>query len=70
MMNQKPRGAVAFAIFAAAFVVLVLVPALVSLGRGEGALCLTASACPVSALNPCVRKPSFAVVGRCALVIK
>lgn len=70
MTNEKPRASVAAAILAALFLALVLVPALVSLGSGEGAVCLAASACPLSALNPCIRKPSFAVVGRCAFVVR
>jgi hypothetical protein len=50
--------------------VVVVVPALVSLASGDGAICFSDSACPLSAVNPCVRKPSFAVVGRCAVAIK
>ena len=46
------------------------IPAAISLANGDGALCLTDSGCPLAPINPCVRKPSFAVVGRCALPIK
>jgi hypothetical protein len=58
------------AIAALIIVVLVIVPALVSLASGDGAICFSDSACPLSAVNPCVRKPSFAVVGRCEVAIK
>jgi hypothetical protein len=57
-------------IVALIFVVLVIVPALVSLASGDGAICFSDSACPLSAVNPCMRKPSFAVVGRCEVAIK
>jgi hypothetical protein len=70
MTKERPRGAVAAAVVVALLVVFVFLPALVSLGDQDGAVCLTASACPLSALNPCVRKPSFAVVGRCAWVVR
>jgi hypothetical protein len=52
------------------FVLLVVVPAGVSLANGNGAVCFSDSTCPLSALNPCVRTPPFAVVGRCAVDIK
>jgi hypothetical protein len=58
------------AIVALVFVVVFIVPALVSLASGDGAICFSDSACPLSAVNPCTRKPSFAVVGRCAVAIK
>jgi len=70
MTNAKPRRSVVAAIVGAVLVLLVVVPAGVSLANGDGAICFTASACPLSAINPCVRKPSFAVVGRCALAIR
>ena len=54
----------------ALLVLLLGLPAAVSLANGDGAVCFTDSACPLAAINPCVRKPSFAVVGRCALPIK
>jgi len=68
--NPKPRGALAAAILGALVVSLLVVPAVVSLASGDGAVCFTDSACPLSAVNPCTRKPSFAVVGRCAVAIK
>ncbi len=55
---------------ASALLLLVAMPAAISLSNGSGAVCLADSTCPLSALNPCVRKPSFAVVGRCALDIR
>jgi hypothetical protein len=58
---------------AAAFALLLLflaIPAALSLANGDGAVCFTDAACPLAPINPCVRKPSFAVVGRCALPIK
>ncbi len=70
MTNAKPRGAFVAAMFGALFVLLVVVPAIISLASGDGAMCFTDSACPLSAVNPCMRKPSFAVVGRCAVDIR
>jgi hypothetical protein len=70
MTNPKRRGALVATILGALFVSFVVVPAVVSLANGDGAICLADSACPLSAVNPCVRKPSFAVVGRCAVAIK
>lgn len=66
MTNPRSRGAVVAVILGVLFVV----PAVVSLASGDGAVCFTDSACPLSAVNPCMRKPSFAVVGRCAVAIK
>ncbi len=56
--------------FGALFVLLVVAPLGVSLASGDGAVCFTDAACPLSSLNPCVRKPPFAVVGRCEVAIK
>jgi len=70
MTNPKPMGAPVAMILGALFVLFVVVPGLVSLARGDGAICFADSACPLSALNPCVRRPSFALVGRCAVSIK
>jgi hypothetical protein len=67
MSSPKPRVA---AILGTLVVVLVIIPAIVSLSNGDGAICFADSACPLSAVNPCVRKPSFAVVGRCAVAIR
>jgi hypothetical protein len=70
MTNPKYRGGRVGAIVGALFVLLIVVPAVTSLASGDGALCFADSACPLSAVNPCVRKPSFAIVGRCAIPIK
>ena len=67
-MTPKPRRAVAW-LLGAAFLLLFVVPAAISLSSGDGAVCFADSACPLSAVNPCVRKPSFAVVGRCEVAI-
>jgi hypothetical protein len=67
--SAKPRRSLVAAILAALFVLFVAVPALISLTSGDGTLCFADSACPLSALNPCVHKPAFAVVGRCAVSI-
>ena len=67
MTNPRPRGGRLVAIVGALFVLLIVVPAVTSLASGDGAICFAASACPLSAINPCVRKPSFAIVGRCAV---
>ena len=69
MTNLRPRGALA-AVIVGALIALCVVPAAVSLASGDGAACFADSACPLSAVNPCMRKPSFAVVGRCAVAIK
>jgi len=69
MTSAKPRRAVIAAVLVALLVVLVVVPVVTSLASGDGAVCFTDSACPLSAVNPCVHKPAFAVVGRCALSI-
>ncbi len=69
MTNAKPRRAIVTTILAAVFVLFVAIPAVISLTSGDGAICFTDSACPLSLLNPCVRKPAFAVVGRCAVSI-
>ena len=70
MASVKSRAARAAAILAALFVLLVVIPAAISLASGKGAVCFDTSACPLSALNPCLRKPSFAVVGRCEVAIR
>jgi hypothetical protein len=70
MVNAKPRGALVAAMLGALFVLLVVVPVMVSLASGDGAICVTDSACPLSAVNPCLRKPAFAVLGRCAVDIR
>ena len=70
MTNPKPRGPLVAAILGTLVVVFVVVPAVVSLASGDGTVCFADSACPLSAVNPCMRRPSFAVVGRCAVAIK
>jgi hypothetical protein len=67
---MKPRRALVVAILGAILVLFVVVPAVMSLARGGGAACFADSASPLSAINPCVRHPSFAVVGRCAFGIR
>jgi hypothetical protein len=57
-------------IVGALFVLFFGVPAAISLANGDGTVCFRDSTCPLAAINPCVRKPSFAVVGRCAVAIK
>jgi hypothetical protein len=66
---MKPRKAIA-AILTALVAMLVVVPACVSLTSGDGQVCFESNTCPLSAVNPCMRKPSFAIVGRCAVAIK
>jgi hypothetical protein len=65
-MSATPRP---FAVWLAValLVLLVGIPATMSLSQGEGTVCVASSACGLSAINPCVRRPSFAIVGRCAL---
>jgi len=71
MTNAKPPGAPLAAVLGAVLLLLlVVVPAMMSLAHGDGAVCFTASACPLSAINPCVRSPSFALVGRCTPTIR
>ena len=70
MTNSSSRQVTLPKILGVLFVLLVVVPAGISLASGDGPICLSASACPLSAVNPCVRKPSFAVVGRCAINIR
>jgi hypothetical protein len=66
---MKSRKSLAL-ILAALVAVLVVVPACVSLASGDGQVCIASSTCPLSAVNPCMRRPSFALVGRCAVAIK
>ena len=66
---KKPSTVVA-AILGALVVLLIIIPAAVSLSNSDGAICFADSACPLSAVNPCVRKPTFAVVGRCTVAIR
>jgi hypothetical protein len=47
-----------------------VVPACVSLASGDGQVCVASNTCPPSAVSPCMRKPSLAIVGRCAIAIK
>jgi hypothetical protein len=68
MHELEPRRA--FAVILTALVALLVVaPACVSLASGDGQVCVASATCPLSAVNPCVRKPSFAIVGRCAIAI-
>lgn len=70
MTNAKAGSVLVAAALAALFVLLVVMPVVTSLASGDGAVCVTDAACPLSAVNPCVRKPSFAAVGRCAVDIR
>jgi hypothetical protein len=49
---------------------LLVLPAAISLASGDGDVCFADAACPLSAVNPCMRRPSFAIVGRCAVRIR
>jgi len=69
MVEMRHRGAFA-AIVTALVAMLVVVPACVSLASGDGKVCIASNTCPLSAVNPCMRRPSFAIVGRCAVAIK
>ena len=51
-------------------VLLVGIPAFLSLSHGHGTVCVASSTCGLSAINPCVRQPSFAFVGRCAFPLQ
>jgi hypothetical protein len=70
MTNPKPASTAAAFALVAVVLVLLVIPAAVSLSNGDGAICFADSTCPLSAVNPCVRKPTFAVVGRCAVAIR
>jgi hypothetical protein len=70
MTSQKPQRALLASIVGASLVLFLIVPAAVSLASGDGAVCFTDAACPLAAINPCMRRPSFAVVGRCAHAIE
>ena len=69
MASAKSRRARITLILGALFVLLLLVPIVISLANAGGAACFADSACPLSAINPCVRRPAFALVGRCAVFI-
>jgi len=59
--------------FGAAFLgaMVLAVPATLSLSRGGGGtICFMSSMCGLENVNPCVRSPSFALVGRCALPLQ
>jgi hypothetical protein len=70
MVNAKARRTLVGTMVGALILLLVVGPSVISLASGEGAICFSDSACPLSALNPCVRTPSFALVGRCEVAIK
>jgi hypothetical protein len=70
MTSWKSPGAVGAVALGASTLALVVIPAAVSLASGSGAVCFVDSACPISPINPCVRKPTFALVGRCAVDIR
>jgi hypothetical protein len=64
------RRPTALRLAAGLLVLLVGIPAAMSLSRGDGTVCVASSACGLSAINPCTRYPSFAVVGRCAFPLQ
>ena len=66
---MNPRKALG-ASLTALVTMLVVVPSCVSFASGDGPVCVASDTCPLSAVNPCVRNPSFAIVGRCAVAIK
>jgi hypothetical protein len=66
----KLQGALVAGLLAALFVLLIAVPAVMSLATGDGTICFVDSACPLSEVNPCARNPPFAVVGRCAVALR
>jgi hypothetical protein len=68
--HAKLRGARVLGMLAALVVLLIAVPAVISLASGNGAICFVDSACPLSEVNPCTRNPSFALVGRCAVALR
>jgi hypothetical protein len=68
--TAKRQGALVVGILAALFVLLIAVPAAISLATGDGAICVVDSACPLSQINPCARNPPFAVVGRCTAALR
>ena len=70
MTNFKGRSAIDAVALGAATLALAIIPAAVSLASGSGAVCFVDSACPISAVNPCVRKPTFALLGRCAVDVR
>jgi hypothetical protein len=70
MTNRRPASTVVVLALGAVVLVLLVIPAAISLSNGGGAVCFADSTCPLSAVNPCVRKPTFAVVGRCAAAIR
>jgi hypothetical protein len=70
MTNPKPASTAVALALGAVVLVLLVIPAAVSLSNGDGSICFADSACPLSAVNPCVRKPTFALVGRCAVAIR
>ena len=70
MNTPKRQGPWPAAILGGALFVLVVVASIISLASGDGSACFKDSACELSAINPCMRRPAFAVVGRCAVSIK
>lgn len=50
-------------------VCVLLIPTAMSLAKGDGRVCVSSAGCPLSPINPCQRKPAFALVGRCALAV-
>ena len=70
-MNQTlhPKlGRLSVVVLAGALCVL-LIPTAISLAKGDGRVCVSSAGCPLAPINPCRRKPAFALVGRCALAV-
>jgi hypothetical protein len=70
MTDPKARGGLVPTLLVALFVLFVVVPTVVSVETGDGPICFSDSGCPLSAVNPCRRTPSFAVIGRCAVALR
>jgi hypothetical protein len=51
--------------------IVVSIPATLSLSRGGGGtICFFNSTCGLNNVNPCVRSPPFAFIGRCGLPLQ
>ena len=71
-MNRSLRpklGRVSVVALIGGLCVLLLIPTAMSLAKGEGRVCVSSAGCPLSPIDPCQRKPAFALVGRCALAV-
>jgi len=69
--NRHPKlGRTSVVMLVGTLILVLVVPAAMSLSQGDGAVCVSSSACPLSAINPCERHPPFALVGRCAIALR